>query len=288
MLALISLSEAKEYLGITDTGDDLVLTHLLNEVSAIIQKYIGRELVSQERTQYYSGDGSCELILKDFPIISINSINVDSQRSFDSSTEIDSENFIVKKGSGIVEAFNLLGNWTPGRSNIKIVYTSGYTVGNSGSDGTMPYDIRLAAKRLLDLHFRTGYTHRKLDYQSESISGMNVTFKEGELPKDVKSILDAYRSLTTTPQFEYEESSTATASLVSSDGTFVNSDLVNGILTLTHNRNLSAPYAVQVVIFDNTGTQIIPDSVVGSANSFQVNLTSFIPLSGTWGYIYAT
>ena len=68
-------------------------------------------------------------------------------------------------------------------------------------------------------------------------------------------------------------------------GTFVNSDLVSGVLTITHNLNLSAPYPVFVVIFNNNGVQIAPDSVIGAANSVAIDLTTQGSLSGTWGYV---
>ena len=74
--------------------------------------------------------------------------------------------------------------------------------------------------------------------------------------------------------------------LVSSAPTniFTNSDLTTGVLTITHNLGLSAPYAVNVAIFDNTHNQIIPDAVTGTANTCAIDLTSYGTLTGTWGY----
>lgn len=69
-------------------------------------------------------------------------------------------------------------------------------------------------------------------------------------------------------------------------GTFINSDLVDGVLTLTHDEGLSPPYTIDVTIFNNLGQEITPDSITGHANSVDINLASFIPLTGTWGYVY--
>lgn len=71
-------------------------------------------------------------------------------------------------------------------------------------------------------------------------------------------------------------------------GTFTNADLSTGVLTVTHNLSLSAPYSVNIVMFDNTGAQVIPDSITGSANSVAVDLSSYGTLTGTWGYIHGT
>jgi hypothetical protein len=74
-------------------------------------------------------------------------------------------------------------------------------------------------------------------------------------------------------------------------GTFTNATLTAGVLTLTHNRSLAAPYMVNVVIFDNTYKQVLPDSVEGATNTFSVDLGSYVTagggsIPGTWGYGY--
>lgn len=67
-------------------------------------------------------------------------------------------------------------------------------------------------------------------------------------------------------------------------GTFVNADLSTGVLTISHLKALTAPYTVSVTIFNNSGVQVIPDSVTGTTNNVAVDLTSYGSLTGTWGY----
>lgn len=69
-------------------------------------------------------------------------------------------------------------------------------------------------------------------------------------------------------------------------GTFINSGLTAGKLTVTHNKALTAPYSAIVKVFDNSGKEVLPDEITGATNSFEINLTSFGTLSGTWGYAY--
>lgn len=68
-------------------------------------------------------------------------------------------------------------------------------------------------------------------------------------------------------------------------GTFVNGDLVAGKLTVTHNFGLSAPYIVSVLLFNDSNEQIVPDGVIGAANSVEIDLTSYGILSNTYGYL---
>lgn len=70
-------------------------------------------------------------------------------------------------------------------------------------------------------------------------------------------------------------------------GTFINGDLVAGILTITHSMGLTAPYQIILDIFDNNAQKIdITDLVTGYTNTVTVDLTSFGTIAGTWGYIY--
>jgi hypothetical protein len=64
---------------------------------------------------------------------------------------------------------------------------------------------------------------------------------------------------------------------------FVDADLTAGVLTVSH--NLGRQY-VQVQIFDNTDTLVIPDDItLTDANTTTIDLSSFGTLTGTWHYV---
>lgn len=65
-------------------------------------------------------------------------------------------------------------------------------------------------------------------------------------------------------------------------GTFTNSSLTTGVLTITHNLNNQAPI---IFVYDNNNRWIVPDEITAtSANAATVDLTSFGTLTGTWRY----
>jgi len=68
--------------------------------------------------------------------------------------------------------------------------------------------------------------------------------------------------------------------------TFTNSDLSSGVLTITHNLNLDAPYGLYIEIINNNSFKVSPDQVTFSANSFQVDISSSGTISGTWAVVY--
>ncbi len=98
--ALITLAEAKEYGKVTSTGDDPIISAIINGVSETIQGYLKRNLVSTTYTEYYSGDSTRDLCLRNFPIVSLTSVNIDELRVWGSDTLVDLTNLIVKKSSG--------------------------------------------------------------------------------------------------------------------------------------------------------------------------------------------
>lgn len=108
------------------------------------------------------------------------------------------------------------------------------------------------------------------------------------LPEDIKatnvlgSAMDGYIPSydLATGEFTWIESSGGVSGSASYSVSFTNANLVSGILTVTHNLNVSHPV---VVIYDNNSNEISPDEIIYvSVNSIQVDLSSFGTLSGTW------
>ena len=69
-------------------------------------------------------------------------------------------------------------------------------------------------------------------------------------------------------------------------GTFVNADLVAGILTITHTLGLSAPYILDFSMVDNNNQDFEPDDITFGENIITIDLSSYGTIVGTWGYIY--
>jgi hypothetical protein len=67
--------------------------------------------------------------------------------------------------------------------------------------------------------------------------------------------------------------------------TFSDADLVAGVLIITHNKGLTAPYSLLVEIIKNTGEKISPDNITYSTNSVAVDVSSWVGSITDWGYI---
>lgn len=213
-IALITLAELKEYLavGASDSTQDPILNALLNMASSWVANFLKRNLVATSYTEYYDGDASLQLMLRNVPVVSITTIWVDYLRAWANDKIVNPANYFIKKQAGIVEAFYLFGNWIPGRANVKVIYVAGYDnlgVAESaqavnGAFG-MPNAIRMAVKRIVDHHYRDGYSSRKLDISSQTRGDLMTTFRDGALQKDVEQMLLPYKQPLETPGFAYAD-----------------------------------------------------------------------------------
>src|SRR5262245_12961883 len=72
---LITLSRAKQNIqAITDSSQDSLLTTLITAVSDAVEKYCNRRFVSTARDELYNGTGDRRLILREYPIQSVQSV----------------------------------------------------------------------------------------------------------------------------------------------------------------------------------------------------------------------
>jgi len=198
---LITLAEAKNWLGISGATHDTKLTALATAVSLRLEKWCGTKLVQGTVTSEKHTGGSLgagggfrdpirgggkRLFLKNMPIVSITSI-VDTQSTPAEVTDVD---YLIWNDEGIVEhrAF-----WpVPFDSNTNfafwlVTYVAGYFANTAGVDE----NVKLAARMLLARYFKDVTPGVK----SKSIATFSVTYETlaGELPDEVKSLMGEYR-----------------------------------------------------------------------------------------------
>src|SRR5574342_717092 len=105
--AWTSLANVREHLHIpaSDTNDNTFIEHLINRSYKMLEQYIGRVMKAADYTEYHDGDGTNELILKQWPINSIASIHDDIERDFGSDTLVDAGDYVFEADYGMVRLF---------------------------------------------------------------------------------------------------------------------------------------------------------------------------------------
>lgn len=140
---MLGLSEAES------KQTDLVIEMLINRASAWIESMTGRHLSRQSYHQWYDADGSQELVLLEYPIVSIESIKEDSKLVDPSRYDFGQTGHIgvVYRDEGWLKA-----GWRRGlaydivapKRVIEVEYTAGYVLPKDATDDdpqTLPADL---------------------------------------------------------------------------------------------------------------------------------------------------
>ena len=225
-MALTSVARIKAFLGLadSDTSKDAQLDVLRSGAEALIKSYTNRDLESATYTEYYSGNNTYTLVLRNKPVTAITSVHVDATGNFGqytgtptpfaSATQLtygtdcvlDYDEGSSQSTSGILYRLNttwpvmpqvsiwgtLVREISPLRGNVKVVYTAGYTA--------IPDDLQYAVCYLVSYMRRTAalggplQSERIGDYSYQLFDTLNRGFSVNQ-PElgTVRQILAKYR-----------------------------------------------------------------------------------------------
>jgi hypothetical protein len=169
---LTNLNTAKDWMGLTASGDDALLTRLITAVSAYIQSWINRTLASATYTETRNGTGTKRLVLTNYPVTAVASVTVGG-------VTVPAYNYVFDQ-YGIELA---CGTFSRGAGNVVVQYTAGYA--------TTPADVEQACIELVQLRYK-----RRLnpDVTSKTQGGEAIAVAAPqEMPANVAGILKQYR-----------------------------------------------------------------------------------------------
>ncbi len=213
-MALTTLADLKTYLGISDTSEDSLLNLLIADADAAILGYIGRTIEQATLTEYYSGDASQMLVLKQRPVTAVTSVHVDDSgyagqgsgafasatewtagTDFYIRTEVENESntgeLVAIKGPGTFTADHqpkTWGEWPDGTGNVKVIYVAGYA--------TVPSDIA-GACRILVAWMRASRDNG-MPVKSEKLGSYSYTLLDDTgIPElaTIRGICNRYRNM---------------------------------------------------------------------------------------------
>ena len=180
--ALVTLADTKAWVGVktADTTYDTLLENFIDGVSWQFNKYTDRLLKARDITEYTEGRNNLELKLEQWPVNSITSIFIDSEREYGSSTEITDYTF---KEIGVIysdsERFSAVPN------AVKVIYNAGYS--------TIPYDLKTAALDQIKWLFRRHRDNSEGVSVDTNINGTTTKTEEGEMLTTSMEILKRYK-----------------------------------------------------------------------------------------------
>lgn len=192
MADLCTTAQVKTALNIGNTTKDTLIDSLVDAATAWIERYCDRTFSSTTQTDYFSpGHGdwrvqgdSTILVPKHYPIISVTSLHESASRSFSPAYLIAAAGYYAEDHRVVLYADQAPGAFTAGQRTVRLVYVAGYAA--------IPADLERAAI-MLCVHLFRAADKLQQGIASQSMGDMTVTFKDEEMPKEVRGILDLFR-----------------------------------------------------------------------------------------------
>ena len=186
---MITLTELKTYLNITDNSKDTFLQSCIDSSVNEIEDYLNRKLSPDTYVEYLDGNNKSMIYLRNKPINSITSIECFDE--YDTYEDLFTGSDTASNSVQIITDDNLIKLlkgyfFYNGCKNFKITYTAGYS--------TTPDDIKSVLLELASLKYYNSPLsgHARLGKASDNINsatGESTTYKD----PNWKTVLNKYR-----------------------------------------------------------------------------------------------
>jgi hypothetical protein len=180
---------------LTTKETKLLEDELIPGVSAAIEKYLNRKILSPSTalTEYYNGDNSPVLQLREWPILSVTS--VDDKRNNPTGWEPADYDFSIVENTDFIQIADrgqlryVNGWWIDSPPYFyKVIYKAGYAIAN------IPPDLLLGVKKWIAVLFQK--TVNKLHGVEQHIVGDEVfNYDLSTIPKEIIGLIKPYRRL---------------------------------------------------------------------------------------------
>ncbi len=182
---LVSTADLKAYCQITTATYDGILASIKASTEQWVKTYCRDPFLVAARTEYHDGNGKATLRLRHYPITTLTSVHIDSDRTFGAATLVGASYLItsdINNAQGVVELFNKV--FSEGQKNVKVVYSAGLSV--IPADLAHAVKIIVAREWLLQDKKLTGQT-------SQSLGDKTVSLNLEEIPRNAWDILNRYQ-----------------------------------------------------------------------------------------------
>lgn len=180
--AIITLSDVYEFLSVAGSDDDTLIQNLIDRKTNEFENHCQLDsFYIDDYVEYYDGDCTPYLFVKNFPINSITEIASDADWVWGSDTVITSSDYRVVEKNHIVYKESY---FNEGLQNIKASYNAGYSI--------IPLDIQEA---LIEEVTRIYHRRKEIDVFIKTIQdGSQHRLPSGLMP-GTKIILGKYKRL---------------------------------------------------------------------------------------------
>ena len=178
--ALTSWETVQGFAGAKDEDMDNI-NRLINGSSLLLNSLTNRKLKARALTEYYDGDGSDIILLRERPCNSVTYLYDDPERSWGATTVVTSTDYTV-----ITEEGKIIGTGTSfstGYKVLKIIYNGGLSA--------IPMDLEMTCVELVSYWYNKFYK-AKVGIKSVTNEGRSMTYID-DIPQIVYTVAEKYR-----------------------------------------------------------------------------------------------
>jgi len=123
MFNVVSTDQIRLYLSAQGVQDTSFQDSLTTMVTGLIERYIDKNIIIREYTEYMNGNLQSVVSVRNYPIYSVASVYSDPTRDFLADTLISTDDYFINKPSGLIELAGI--KFTTGTGSIRVIYKGG-------------------------------------------------------------------------------------------------------------------------------------------------------------------
>ncbi len=182
--AITTVQDILDFVSVDSSPDDPLIQNLIDRKTEMFEKYCGVDsFYIADYVEYYDGNGTRNLFVKNNPLNSIAEIADDSDWTWDSDSIIDSSDYRIVESRYV--AYKNLFNM--GLQNVRVTYNSGYSV--------IPLDL---VEVMIEEVWRNYKRRKEVDVLIKTISDGSTHYVPSGLMPSTKQVLDKYKRLRAT------------------------------------------------------------------------------------------
>lgn len=194
-MQLTTTTKVKNYLGITVSTYDTLISSIIDGVSDQAESYCNRNFNSATYTEYYDTElGDTKVFVKNYPVTSVTSLSYRSGTFGNPTWEaFNTNDYLLSDNGKISLALRL----PESEKYIKVVYVGGYKIDFANETNTALHTLPAGLTQIITEMVAETFNMRKVaGILSESTEGQSITFATGTSNNDtyMKNSLAMYRS----------------------------------------------------------------------------------------------
>lgn len=185
MADLVTVEDFKQYKGIKSNDEDGKLQMLVTSISKLVENYCNRTFANTAHVEYFDSKTN-EVILSNFPLISVTSVNISSDGGkTQTALVLDTDYFVDIQNDKVLTVDGSVFNsyYTIPYRSLEISYNAGYT--------TLPEDLKLAIFDIID------YYRKEKSLPTQALGGATIDnalpYLANSFPPQIRRVLDLYR-----------------------------------------------------------------------------------------------